>query len=668
MYFNVNVCASNPMLLPAAAKKSSSPSKGPTSAVSNERRRASPAEGMAADPRRRLSAPPAKTVPVAAAATFPEYVIDAATKTTYLKGKFLGKGGFARVYEFTDLTTNIVYAGKIIPKSRIVKPYHKEKIAREIDLHRKLNHENIVKFHHFFSDDESVYIILENCSYKSLIHVLKIRGKLTEPEVRYYLHQLLLGIGYIHKKKVIHRDLKLGNMFLTDDLVMKIGDFGLATRVDENEPKKVSICGTPNYIAPEILKKQELSYKADIWAVGCIMYAMLVGHPPFEMSTLKETYAKITSNAYVIPPLVSTSARKLITAILQADPKNRPDASTILSHDFFNSGYFPKTLPISSCTELPKFTEVHGSPITAVGQSTDKGLTQEMRKLSRIVPKLCKGGSKSELKGMTKEKIKIRSSSLGRNETLCNCLLQKVNNVLRPEKSLDRKSKYSVVSDLLQVLSFVNVMPEEPSANMVLGSASPILFVTKWIDYSNKYGFGFQLCDHSVCMLLNDSARIGLSPDRSRLEVHEQDSKIAMYMTTAIPTSLVFHYKLIKYLAKYMDEKLTEGGRLEMVKRHWPPPHMSWWMRTDFAIIMQLDTGALQVNFFKDHTKLILSKSKEDAFLLTYIDEKQQPKTYLFLQLVMLGCPRGLQLKLECLQELLNHFIQVNGGNLASGV
>jgi len=107
-----------------------------------------------------------------------QYIVDSASRTTYLKGRFLGKGGFARVHELTDLTTGHIYAGKIIPKSRITKPHHREKITREIELHRNLVHSNVVRFYHCFEDEENVYIILENCSKKVILEKsLKILEK-----------------------------------------------------------------------------------------------------------------------------------------------------------------------------------------------------------------------------------------------------------------------------------------------------------------------------------------------------------------------------------------------------------------------------------------------------------------------------------------------------------
>lgn len=249
-----------------------------------------------------------------------EYIFDDSTNTTYLKGKFLGKGGFARVHELTDLGTNKVYAGKIIPKSSITKPHQREKIVREVELHRALKHKNVVQFQHFFEDDRNVYIILERCPRKSLVHVLKKRRNLNELEVVFYMRQLVDGVRYIHTQNIIHRDLKLGNMFLTDDMVVKVGDFGLAVRSDSNGQKKITICGTPNYIAPEVLNKEGHGFEADVWAMGCIMFAMLVGQPPFETASVKETYSRIAANNYNIPAMVSSQARALMTAMLQPCP------------------------------------------------------------------------------------------------------------------------------------------------------------------------------------------------------------------------------------------------------------------------------------------------------------------------------------------------------------
>ena len=173
------------------------------------------------------------------------------------------------------------------------------KVEREIRIHQMMSHVNIIKFHHFFEDASFVHLILELAPQTTLLHVSRMREFLTEPEVRYYFRQIAAGTNYIHSKRILHRDLKLGNMFLSSNMTVKIGDFGLSTTFADNS---TSLCGTPNYVSPglyntvgysnvklscsdsvaEIIAKQGHSVESEIWSVGCIVYALLCGKPPFD--------------------------------------------------------------------------------------------------------------------------------------------------------------------------------------------------------------------------------------------------------------------------------------------------------------------------------------------------------------------------------------------------
>lgn len=120
---------------------------------------------------------------------------------------------------------------------------------------------------------------------------------------------------------------------------IKIGDFGLATKLEFEGEKKRTICGTPNYIAPEVLDgKQGHSYEVDVWSLGVIIYTLLIGKPPFETSDVKTTYRRIRMNAYTFPEHVqiSDAAKSLITRILNGEPSRRPSLEDMLAHDFFH--------------------------------------------------------------------------------------------------------------------------------------------------------------------------------------------------------------------------------------------------------------------------------------------------------------------------------------------
>lgn len=196
-----------------------------------------------------------------------------------------------------------------------------------------------MRFERYFEDVDNAYILMELCHnnvsckesrwhiifhtnvvLQAMSDMLKKRKKLTEPETRYYLHQLVQSLQYLHSILVIHRDLKLGNLFLDSDMRVKVGDFGLATRLERPDERRKTICGTPNYIAPEILEgKEGHSFEVDVWSTGVIMYTLLIGKPPFESKDVKSTYKRILSNSYSFPDhtVVCEHAKNLIRHMLQ---------------------------------------------------------------------------------------------------------------------------------------------------------------------------------------------------------------------------------------------------------------------------------------------------------------------------------------------------------------
>ena len=233
----------------------------------------------------------------------------------YIKGRLLGKGGFAKCYEFINMETNHSSAAKVIPKKSLIKSRAKQKLISEIKIHKSLHHPNIVAFEHYFEDSENVYLLIEICQHQTLNELLKRRKKLTELEVQYYSLQIIKALKYLHCHRVIHRDLKLGNLFISEKMEMKIGDFGLATKLEFDGERKRTVCGTPNYIAPEILEgKQGHSYEVDIWSLGVIIYTLLIGKPPFETNNVKETYKRIKAQDYSFPAnaIISAPAKELI--------------------------------------------------------------------------------------------------------------------------------------------------------------------------------------------------------------------------------------------------------------------------------------------------------------------------------------------------------------------
>jgi polo-like kinase 1 len=192
-----------------------------------------------------------------------------------------------------------------------------------------LKHEHVCEYKHFFEDRDHCYILLELCHNQSMNEMIKRRKRLTEPEAAFLIAQLLKAVRYMHDKNVIHRDLKLGNLFIDKNVHIKVGDLGLACRLDERDEKRKTICGTPNYIAPEVIQgdktKRGHSFEVDIWSIGVILYTVLVGKPPYEAKDVKATYERILNNEYSFPGhvRVSEEAKNLIQSLLQSNPSDR---------------------------------------------------------------------------------------------------------------------------------------------------------------------------------------------------------------------------------------------------------------------------------------------------------------------------------------------------------
>lgn len=275
---------------------------------------------------------------------------DAAYVKRYKRGRYLGKGGFAKCYELTSMDSNRSYAGKIIPKTSLAKPSSRKKLLNEIKIHRSIRDPNVVRFERFFEDKENVYILLELCPNHSLMELMKRRKRLTEVETQYYMWSILSTVKSLHAANIIHRDLKLGNLFLGEHMEIKAGDFGLAAKLSHPSERKRTICGTPNYIAPEILDNQNgHSFEVDVWAMGVIMYTLLIGRPPFETASVKSTYKRIRANSYVFPAhiQISQAAKELIVRILHSQPELRPTLDEMSKHAFFTQSPIPTALPIS---------------------------------------------------------------------------------------------------------------------------------------------------------------------------------------------------------------------------------------------------------------------------------------------------------------------------------
>uniref|UniRef100_A0A3Q2VNP1 polo kinase n=1 Tax=Haplochromis burtoni TaxID=8153 RepID=A0A3Q2VNP1_HAPBU len=519
-------------------------------------------------------------------------------------------------------------ANDSLQHSGYVQVYFLKGIDREIELHRLLHHKHIVHFYHHFEDKENIYILLEYCSRKSLAHILKVRKVLTEPEVRYYLRQIVSGLKYLHEQEILHRDLKLGNFFVNETMELKVGDFGLAAKLEPAGNRRKTICGTPNYLSPEVLNKQGHGCESDIWALGCVMYTMLLGRPPFETTNLKETYRCIREARYSLPSSLSPQAKQLIASLLAKMPEDRPNLDHILRHDFFTQGFSPERLPASCCHSAPDFHI--SSPAKSFFKKAAAALFGGKRDKVKYYETLNK---------LTKEEEEIYKLQHDLERT---AISQQHTPVIAP-KGLEDSTTGSVAETVASVLrGCLESMPK--ASDIPQGSTSCSLqWVTKWVDYSNKYGFGYQLSDHTVGVLFNNGTHMSLLPDRKTIHYYAELGQRSVFPTCEVPEHFVGQVTVLKYFSHYMEENLMDGGDLGTITdSHMPRLYLLQWLKSDRALMMLFNDGTFQVNFYHDHTKIILC-CQRDEYMLTYINEDRVSKTFKLSSLLKSGCPTDLR-------------------------
>ncbi|GJQ82899.1 putative serine threonine-protein kinase [Trypoxylus dichotomus] len=269
--------------------------------------------------------------------TFSEHIED------YEVHNLLGKGGFASVYRAKCLKTGAEVAIKMIDKKLMQAAGMVSRVRQEVSIHYRLKHPSILELYTFFEDQNYVYLVLELCHNGELQQYLRKHTQhhvLSENEASSIMRQVVEGVQYLHSHNILHRDMSLSNLLLTRDMQVKIADFGLATQLSRPDEKHMTMCGTPNFISPEVASRGSHGLEADVWSLGCLLYTLLVGTPPFDTQAVKSTLTRVVMANYQLPNHLSTEAKDLINALLQKNPKDRIKLTQILEHPFIKRNYY----------------------------------------------------------------------------------------------------------------------------------------------------------------------------------------------------------------------------------------------------------------------------------------------------------------------------------------
>ncbi|KAH7616326.1 hypothetical protein Ndes2526B_g08422 [Nannochloris sp. 'desiccata'] len=252
-------------------------------------------------------------------------------------GKPLGRGKFGNVYLAREKGSRYIVALKVLFKNQLQQSNVEHQLRREIEIQSHLRHPNILRLYGYFYDATRVYLILEYAAKGELYKQLQAAGHFDERRTATYIASLAKALIYCHSKHVIHRDIKPENLLLGINGELKIADFGWSVHAPNSRRK--TLCGTLDYLPPEMVEGSMHDDRVDIWSLGVLCYEFLCGQPPFEAAGHSETYKRILKVDLKFPssPSVSEGAQDLIKKLLIKVPADRIPLEELLNHPWILS-------------------------------------------------------------------------------------------------------------------------------------------------------------------------------------------------------------------------------------------------------------------------------------------------------------------------------------------
>ncbi|KAJ7382291.1 3-phosphoinositide dependent protein kinase-1 [Desmophyllum pertusum] len=259
-------------------------------------------------------------------------------------GKVLGEGSFSTVYVVRELSTGKEYAMKVLEKRHMIREKKVQYVSREKEVLSKLNHPFFVRLYFTFQDKEKLYFGLSYAKKGELLPYIVKLGSFDLKCTRFYSAEVVSALDHLHGLGIIHRDLKPENILLDADMHIKITDFGTAKLFignEANEKGRNSFVGTAQYVSPELLTDKRANKSSDLWALGCIIYQLLSGLPPFRAGNEYQIFKKIISLEYEFPSGFHEVPKGLVQSLLVLDPTKRIGCdqcggfSSLKSHEFY---------------------------------------------------------------------------------------------------------------------------------------------------------------------------------------------------------------------------------------------------------------------------------------------------------------------------------------------
>ena len=269
--------------------------------------------------------------------------------------KVIGRGSFGKVCLVQYLPTNEIYAMKSLKKDILIEQEQIENTLMEKEILQTIDHPLLCSLVFCFQTIERIYFVMPFLSGGELFQHLRKFRTFNENQVRFYGGQIALALDYLHSKGIVYRDLKPENILMDEKGYLRLADFGMAKKLNDNE-KAMSFCGTPEYLAPEIILCTGHDKMADWWSFGILLYEMLYGLPPFYDENVDKMYEKIKSGSIKLQKRIQLSdeAKDIIKKLLEKDPKKRlgyqNGIEEIKKHPFFSNCDFDLLLQKNTCS------------------------------------------------------------------------------------------------------------------------------------------------------------------------------------------------------------------------------------------------------------------------------------------------------------------------------
>jgi len=268
---------------------------------------------------------------------------DRKAKDEYESLQELGRGSFSVVWKAKNKKTGEESAIKVISKINLTDKKTAKRLQTEVDILTKVKHPHIIALKDLFDEPDNLYMVMQLVTGGELFDRIMKKGQYSEKDACAVIIKVVAAISYLHGHNIAHRDLKPENLLVQgdDDTQVMISDFGLSRIIGDNSMMSTA-CGTPYYVAPEVIKAEAYSKEVDMWSIGVITYFILCGYPPFMGESLQQIFESIQNCEYDFPSVewdnISTSAKDFIKKLLVLEPRRRMTAEQSANHPWLLSG------------------------------------------------------------------------------------------------------------------------------------------------------------------------------------------------------------------------------------------------------------------------------------------------------------------------------------------